>query len=187
MPVIYKKSVALLLILSTANLNNMQAFQTSFYKSAAGRMAKFARPTSSILTRRMASTETEAPAGPKVIPNEEAYEKVKMDDIVSLCKRRGLIFPSSEIYNGFAGFYDYGPLGSELKKNVKDLWWRHFVTRREDVVGLDSSIIHNPTTWKSSGEKYITYFQLVMYKYYSLSSHFLFKTSQTISVNIFSK
>lgn len=74
-----------------------------------------------------------------------------MDDVVSLCKRRGIIFPSSEIYNGYAGFYDYGPLGSELKKNVKDAWWRHFVTRREDVVGLDSSIIHNPTTWKSSG------------------------------------
>jgi len=74
-----------------------------------------------------------------------------MEDVVSLCKRRGLIFPSSEIYNGFAGFYDYGPLGVELKKNVKDAWWKFFVTQREDVVGLDSSIIHNPTTWKSSG------------------------------------
>ena len=74
-----------------------------------------------------------------------------MEDVVGLCKRRGLIFPSSEIYNGMAGFYDYGPLGSELKKNVKDAWWRYFVTQREDVVGLDSSIIHNPTTWKSSG------------------------------------
>jgi len=102
----------------------------------------------------MASTEAEAEAKPaaSVIPNEEAYEKVTMDEIVSLCKRRGIIFPSSEIYNGFAGFYDYGPLGAELKKNVKDNWWKHFVTRREDVVGLDSSIIHNPTTWKSSGE-----------------------------------
>lgn len=74
-----------------------------------------------------------------------------MDDIVSLCKRRGIIFPSSEIYNGFAGFFDYGPLGAELKKNIKDAWWKAFVTQREDVVGLDSSIIHNPTTWKSSG------------------------------------
>ena len=74
-----------------------------------------------------------------------------MDEIVSLCKRRGIIFPSSEIYNGYAGFYDYGPLGAELKKNIKDAWWRNFVTQREDVVGLDSSIIHNPTTWKSSG------------------------------------
>jgi len=92
------------------------------------------------LTQRMASTE-----------EISAYDKINMEDIVSLCKRRGFIFPSSEIYNGMAGFYDYGPLGSELKKNVKDLWWREFVTRREDVVGLDSSIIHNPTTWKNSG------------------------------------
>lgn len=97
-------------------------------------------------------TETETPAPPTVVPNPEAYSKLKMDDVVSLCKRRGIIFPSSEIYNGFAGFFDYGPLGAELKKNVKDAWWRTFVTRREDVVGLDSSIIHNPTTWKSSGE-----------------------------------
>ena len=75
----------------------------------------------------------------------------EMEEIVSLCKRRGIIFPSSEIYNGYAGFFDYGPLGSELKKNLKDAWWKHFVTQREDVVGLDSSIVHNPTTWKSSG------------------------------------
>jgi glycyl-tRNA synthetase len=78
-----------------------------------------------------------------------------MEEIVSLCKRRGIIFPSSEIYNGMAGFYDYGPLGAELKKNIKDAWWKHFVTQREDVVGLDSSIIHNPTTWQSSG-KYLS-------------------------------
>jgi hypothetical protein len=77
--------------------------------------------------------------------------KYHMDEIVSLCKRRGIIFASSEIYNGMAGFYDYGPLGCELKKNVKDAWWKNFVTSREDVVGLDSSIIHNPATWKSSG------------------------------------
>merc|ERR1719410_1928293 len=61
----------------------------------------------------------------------DVYSKVSMEEIVSLCKRRGFIFGSSEIYNGMAGFYDYGPLGTELKKNVKDLWWREFVTRRE--------------------------------------------------------
>jgi glycyl-tRNA synthetase len=83
--------------------------------------------------------------------DDDAIMNFTMDDIVSLCKRRGLIFPSSEIYNGYAGFFDYGPIGTELKKNVKDLWWNTFVTAREDVVGLDSSIIHNPTTWKSSG------------------------------------
>jgi glycyl-tRNA synthetase len=74
-----------------------------------------------------------------------------MDDIVGLCKRRGLIFQSSDIYNGYAGFYDFGSVGVELKRNVKDAWWQTFVTAREDVVGLDSSIIHNPRTWKSSG------------------------------------
>lgn len=92
--------------------------------------------------------EKEEDAPPKV---KQLDFKYSMDDIVSLCKRRGIIFPSSEIYNGYAGFYDYGPLGCELKKNVKDAWWNNFVQSREDVVGVDTSIIHNPTTWKSSG------------------------------------
>lgn len=106
----------------------------------------------SVTRAAAASTDTAKEETSKVpIVNEEAYEKMKMDDLVSLCKRRGIIFSSSEIYNGYAGFYDYGPLGSELKKNVKDAWWKHFVTQREDIVGLDSSIIHNPATWKSSG------------------------------------
>lgn len=146
MPSFNKKALALSLILSASAPSNMLAFQTSLARP--GRRSL----SSSIL--RMASTEAdaEAPAAPKVIIAEEAYEKVSMDEIVSLCKRRGIIFPSSEIYNGFAGFYDYGPLGAELKKNVKDIWWKNFVTSREDVVGLDSSIIHNPTTWKSSGK-----------------------------------
>eukprot|EP00584_Thalassiosira_punctigera_P017595 CAMPEP_0172555322 /NCGR_PEP_ID=MMETSP1067-20121228/58355_1 /TAXON_ID=265564 ORGANISM="Thalassiosira punctigera, Strain Tpunct2005C2" /NCGR_SAMPLE_ID=MMETSP1067 /ASSEMBLY_ACC=CAM_ASM_000444 /LENGTH=568 /DNA_ID=CAMNT_0013343837 /DNA_START=149 /DNA_END=1855 /DNA_ORIENTATION=+ len=97
------------------------------------------------------ATEEKKKSAPGPVKNLEAYEKVKMEDIVSLCKRRGIIFPSSEIYNGFAGFFDYGPLGSELKKNVKDAFWKNFVQCREDVVGIDSSIIHNPTTWQSSG------------------------------------
>lgn len=108
----------------------------------------------SSLIRRSASTATEAESATvetNTSDEMEVYEKIQMDDIISLCKRRGFIFPSSEIYNGYAGFYDYGPLGAELKRNVKDEWWKTFVTRREDVVGLDSSIIHNPTTWKSSG------------------------------------
>jgi len=74
-----------------------------------------------------------------------------MEEIVSLCKRRGFVFPSSDIYNGFAGFYDYGPLGSELKNNIKQKWWQTFVHEREDVVGLDSSIIANPSIWEASG------------------------------------
>ncbi len=73
------------------------------------------------------------------------------DVIVSLAKRRGLVFPSSEIYGGMAGFWDWGPLGVELKNNVKAAWWRHMVHLRDDVVGLDASIIMNPRVWEASG------------------------------------
>jgi len=74
-----------------------------------------------------------------------------MDKIVSLCKRRGFIFPGSEIYGGLANSWDYGPLGTELKNNIKKVWWRKFVQERADVVGLDSAIIMNPKTWEASG------------------------------------
>ena len=75
----------------------------------------------------------------------------KLDDIVSLCKRRGFIFQSSEIYGGLASCYDYGPLGVELKNNVKKAWWKNVVQMRDDVVGLDCSILMHPMVWKSSG------------------------------------
>ena len=74
-----------------------------------------------------------------------------MEKIVSLCKRRGFIFQSSEIYGGINGFWDYGPLGAELKRNVKELWWKSMTKMREDVVGLDASIIMHPAIWKASG------------------------------------
>ena len=74
-----------------------------------------------------------------------------MEKIVSLCKRRGIIFASSEIYGGFANSYTYGPLGSEIKKNVKDLWWQRFVRNREDMVGIDGPILLHPKTWEASG------------------------------------
>ncbi len=75
----------------------------------------------------------------------------KLDDIVSLCKRRGFIFQSSEIYGGLASCYDYGPLGIELKRNVRDSWWKATVRMRNDVVGLDCSILMHPMVWKASG------------------------------------
>ncbi|MCX5646917.1 MAG: glycine--tRNA ligase [Phycisphaerae bacterium] len=75
----------------------------------------------------------------------------KLDDIVSLCKRRGFIFQSSEIYGGLASCYDYGPLGVELKNNVKRAWWKNVVQMRDDVVGLDASIFMHPLIWKASG------------------------------------
>ena len=86
-----------------------------------------------------------------------------MDAIVSLCKRRGFLFQSSEIYGGFQGFWDYGPLGVELKRNVREAWWRDMVTAHDeytapegapssfDMVGIETSIIMNPQVWKCSG------------------------------------
>jgi glycyl-tRNA synthetase len=74
-----------------------------------------------------------------------------MEVIVSLAKRRGFVFASSEIYGGMAGFWDYGPLGVELKNNVKAAWWREMVQRRSDIVGLDAAIIMNPRVWEVSG------------------------------------
>lgn len=74
-----------------------------------------------------------------------------MDKIVSLCKRRGFIFQSSEVYGGLAGAWDYGPLGAELKRNVKTAWWQAVIHQRDDVVGLDASILMHPMTWKASG------------------------------------
>jgi glycyl-tRNA synthetase len=74
-----------------------------------------------------------------------------MEKIVSLCKRRGFIFQSSEIYGGLNGFWDYGPLGAELKRRIKDCWWRSMTQAREDVVGLEASIIMHPKIWEASG------------------------------------
>jgi len=72
-------------------------------------------------------------------------------DIVSLAKRRGFFFPGSDIYGGLANTWDYGPLGAELKKKIKDLWWKNFVTDRDDMVGLDSSVISHAKVWEASG------------------------------------
>src|SRR5579862_4234654 len=71
--------------------------------------------------------------------------------IVALCKRRGFIYPGSEIYGGFANTYSFGPYGAQLKKNIKDLWWTTFVQKRRDMVGLDGPILLHPKTWAASG------------------------------------
>ena len=81
----------------------------------------------------------------------ETASQVDLDKIVSLCKRRGFIFRSSEIYGGLASTWDYGPLGVEMKKNVKDAWWRTFVWARDDIVGLDAAILMHPDVWRASG------------------------------------
>ena len=78
-------------------------------------------------------------------------DNVSLDTVVSLCKRRGFIFQSSEIYGGIGSLYDYGPVGVELKRNVKDQWWKSMVRDREDVVGIDASILMHPNVWVASG------------------------------------
>ncbi len=78
-------------------------------------------------------------------------EPVAMEQLISLCKRRGFIYQGSEIYGGLAGTWDYGPLGVALKNNIKASWWKKFVDSREDMYGLDAAIIMNPQTWKVSG------------------------------------
>ena len=88
--------------------------------------------------------------GPKKNMNKSPSINV-IDKIVSLCKRRGFIFPDSEIYGGLANTWDFGPLGVEFKNNIKKAWWRKIITERDDVVGLDSAIIINPKAWEASG------------------------------------
>ena len=75
----------------------------------------------------------------------------KLDNIVSLCKRRGFIFPGSDVYGGFAGTWDFGPLGVELKRKIENAWWTYFVENREDIYGVDAAILMNPKTWEASG------------------------------------
>lgn len=75
----------------------------------------------------------------------------KMEKIISLCKRRGFVFPSSEIYGGFSSCYDFGPLGVEMKNNIKKLWWNEMIKNHENIVGLDAAILMSPKTWQASG------------------------------------
>ncbi|HEY4510279.1 MAG TPA: aminoacyl--tRNA ligase-related protein, partial [Candidatus Paceibacterota bacterium] len=78
-------------------------------------------------------------------------EENKMEKIISLAKRRGFIYPGSEIYGGLAGTWDYGPLGVALKNNIKKLWWKKFVSERDDMYGIDAAILMNPKVWEASG------------------------------------
>jgi glycyl-tRNA synthetase len=83
--------------------------------------------------------------------SENATDSPSFSDFVSFCKRRGFAFQSSQYYGGLTGMFDYGPLGAQLKKNIRDLWWRDFIELRRDCVGLDTPIILHPQVWKSSG------------------------------------
>jgi glycyl-tRNA synthetase len=107
-------------------------------------------------------------------------ENTKMDKLISLCKRRGFIFPSGEKYGGLQGFWDFGPLGVELKNNIKKAWWKKFVQERQDIVGLDSTIITNPTVWEKSG--HVTNFKDVLME--CKSCHLRFKADDMLPVEI---
>jgi glycyl-tRNA synthetase len=83
--------------------------------------------------------------------NPESSPKVTLETLIAFCKRRGFVFPGSEIYGGLAGTFDYGPLGLALKKNIESLWWSRFVDSRDDMFGIDSAILMNPRVWEASG------------------------------------
>ena len=80
-----------------------------------------------------------------------SLENTNLESLVSLAKRRGFIFQSSEIYGGLSSTWDYGPIGVELKRNVKEQCWKSFVTNRQDIVGIDASILMHPSVWEASG------------------------------------
>ncbi len=86
-----------------------------------------------------------------IILSQQIPNQAKMEKLVSLCRRRGFIFPSSEIYGGLSSCWDYGPLGVELKRNIKQAWWQAVVQKRDDMVGLDTSILMHPQVWAASG------------------------------------
>ena len=104
-------------------------------------------PETEIKTETVQSPDAPPTAPPSAAPTRAA----SMEKVVALCKRRGFVFPGSDIYGGLANTWDYGPLGVELKNNVKQLWWRTFVQRRRDMVGLDAGILMHPRVWEASG------------------------------------
>jgi glycyl-tRNA synthetase len=79
------------------------------------------------------------------------HKKISIEELTNFCKKKGFVFRSSDIYGGFAGFWDFGSLGVELFNNIKKSWWEYFVQQKENVVGIGASIISHPKTWKASG------------------------------------
>src|SRR6188472_298279 len=109
---------------------------------------------------RSLNAGTENPSrSPEMADQAQPPQQSVMEQIVSLCKRRGFVYPASEIYGGLNGFWDYGPLGTLLKNNIRDSWWRNMVLTPPigpdghpvEIVGLDTAIIQNPKTWIASG------------------------------------
>ncbi|MSU47608.1 MAG: glycine--tRNA ligase [Opitutus sp.] len=117
-----------------------------FSRSVMGQVAESDRPPPPTLTKAGATGYLSL-----LMSAESSAPTVTMDAIVALAKRRGFVFQSSEIYGGLNGFFDYGPMGAELKKNIRDCWWDDMVRRRDDIVGIETSIIMHPKVWEASG------------------------------------
>lgn len=111
----------------------------------------FALPAVASFLTSLRSQSRRRFSAPRRAVNTDAEYKIDLEGLVSLCKRRGFVFPSGEIYGGYNGFFDYGPLGAELKNNLKRMWWRKMVHCRDDVIGLDSSIVTTPSVHQASG------------------------------------
>lgn len=105
------------------------------------------RPPAALFTQSLLTVRS----APSFFPMSSTETPHLMESLVSLAKRRGFVYPSSEIYGGLNGFFDYGPLGVELKRNIRDCWWRDMVQRRDDIVGIETSIIMHPKVWEASG------------------------------------
>src|ERR1700759_3268229 len=115
--------------------------------------ASSGEPTRSLRWVGHPTSESGVPSGPSSGESEVPTPtgSARIETVVNLCKRRGFVFPSGEIYGGTRSAWDYGPLGVELKDNIKRQWWRYMVTGRDDVVGLDSSVILPKQVWVASG------------------------------------
>ena len=125
-------------------------------KEAEGRMKEFLKEKEdkNIMEKekREIKEETKTEQKPESKKREiMERKKITIDELAVFCKRKGFVYPSSEIYGGIAGFWDFGPLGTELFNNIKQGWWRFFVQSRQDMVGIDASIISHPKVWKASG------------------------------------
>jgi len=94
---------------------------------------------------------THKPTNDKPVETNDSKATISIEDMAMFCKRKAFVYPDSELYGGITGFFDYGPLGVELKNNIKQQWWKRFVRSRQDVVGIDGSIISHQKVWQASG------------------------------------
>ncbi|MBU2504155.1 MAG: glycine--tRNA ligase [Nanoarchaeota archaeon] len=118
-----------------------------------GKTKKDADKKAKEIIKNMEPKENKSNVAEKNVREERklVHEKLSIEELANFCKRKGFVYQSSDIYGGFAGFWDFGPLGTELFKNLKDNWWNHFVRQKDNMVGIDASIISHPRTWKASG------------------------------------